>query len=128
MDGDLETIAAAWRRCRPYIEAALKTCPSHAIEDIERGVERGDFQFWAGRRCAAITEICVYPRAKAIHHWLSGGDLKELVRQERQIEAWGRSQGCAFIFGSSTDRPGFRRVMERLGYVPGQIEYWKDLT
>lgn len=123
-----ETVAQAWARCRPYIEAALKTSISHTIGDIEGGIESGLYQFWAGQHCAAITEICQYPQRKAIHHWLSGGDLKELVRQGAQIEAWGASLGCTMIFGSSADRPGFRRLMERLGYSVGQIEYMKDLT
>lgn len=123
-----ETPAEAWRRCRSYIEAALATCPSHTIEDVERGIERGEFRFWPGENCAAITEICVYPHAKGLHHWLSGGDLKELIVQGRVIEAWARAQGCKWIFGSSADRPGFRRVMERLGYSVGQIEYSKDLS
>ena len=122
-----ESVAEAWARCRAYIEAALKTCPTHTIEDIEAWLAEGRLQFWPGERCAAITEISEYPRLRALHHWLSGGDLRELMAQGRVIEAWAKAQGCTVIFGSSADRPGFRRVMERQGYVAGQIEYSKDL-
>lgn len=122
-----ETPAEAWTRCRPYIEAALKTCRSHTIEDVEAGIAAGQFQFWPGQNCAAVTEICDYPRLKALHHWLSGGDLRELVRQGLYMEEWARQQGCAAIYGTSADRPGLRRVMRRIGYEVGQIEYAKDL-
>lgn len=118
----------AWARCRPYIEAALATCHTHTIEDVEAGIEAGLFQFWPGRNCAAVTEICTYPRRRALHHWLSGGDLHELVRQSFSMESWATLNGCTAIYGTSADRPGLRRVLSRLGYEVGQIEYNKDLT
>ena len=121
------TAAADWPRCRGWIEAALATCPTHAIADVEAGVEAGLFQFWAGARCAAVTEVCAYPRLKALHHWLSGGDLRELLEQREHIEAWARGAGCTAMFGSSA-RPALGRVLARHGYGRGQIEYWKELT
>ena len=97
------------------------------IEDVEAGVEAGRFQFWAGARCAAITEIAVYPRKRVLHHWLSGGDLRELLVQRGAIEDWARRQGCDAICGSSA-RPALGRVLKPYGYGRGQIEYWKELT
>lgn len=123
-----ESVAEAWARCRPYIEAAVKTCGTHDISDIEQLIAAGKAQFWPGAKCAAVTEVCSFPTGVALHHWLSGGDLKELLRQGRQIEEWARRQGFKRVFGSSEDRPGFRRVMDHLGYSAGQIEYFKDLT
>lgn len=122
------TTAADWSRCRHWIVAALETCPTHTIEDIEAGIETGHFQFWAGDNCAAVTVIHPFPRMKAIQHWLSGGDLRELVRQAAHIETWAKSIGCTGIWGTSDDRAGLRRVMGRLGYRVGQIEFWKELT
>lgn len=119
---------ASWERCRAWIEAALKTCPTHGIEDVEAGIKSGAFQCWAGPNCVAVTEICVFPKGKMLHHWLSGGDLRELLLQVRELESWAKAQGCVAIYGSSADRPAFRRVMDRNGWVRGQIEYQKDLT
>ncbi len=122
-----ETPAAAWARCRAWIEAALETCPTHAIEDVEAGIEAGQFQFWPAEACAAVTQIAVYPRRTVLHHWLSGGELRALLEQRGRIETWARSIGCDAICGSSA-RPALGRILKPYGYGRGQIEYWKDLT
>jgi hypothetical protein len=114
-----------WQRCRPYIEAALTTCPTHGIEDVEAGCAAGLYQFWPGKACATITEVCQYPRMRLLHHWLCGGDLKELLRQVDDIETWARLHDCAGIFGSSA-RPVLGRVLKAKGYERGQIEWTKE--
>jgi hypothetical protein len=119
---------ASWDRCRAWIVAALETCPTHGIEDVEAGIKSGKFQCWAGPNCVSVTEVCEYPKLKALHHWLSGGDLRELIEQGKELEAWAKARGCTLMFGTSKDRPAFRRVMERQGYSVGQLEYFKDLT
>lgn len=122
-----ETSAAAWARCRRWIEAALHSCPTHAIEDVEAGIASGQFQFWPEPSCAAVTEISVYPQLTVLHHWLSGGDLRALLAQRAAIEDWARAVGCEAICGSSA-RPALGRILKPYGYGRGQIEYWKDLT
>jgi hypothetical protein len=115
-----------WDRCKHYIEAALVTCRTHNIDDIQTGISTKHYQFWPGANCAAVTEVCEYPRVRLLHHWLCGGDLRELLAQVNRIEAWAKGIGCAGIFGSSA-RPVLGRVLRSRGYVQGQIEYMKDL-
>jgi GNAT superfamily N-acetyltransferase len=122
-----ETAAAAWIRCRPYIEAALaRAGGTHGVDDVARLVEQGRAHFWPGRRCAVVTEFYLYPRVKACNLWLLGGDLRELLQLRPAIEAWAKAQGCARILGGGPRR-GWERVLKPLGYRPEWIIYSKEL-
>ncbi len=129
MDGALtrETPADAWARCRPFIEAALaRAGGTHGIEDVATLIAQGRAHFWAGRRCAVVTEFYDYPRLKACNYWLLGGDLKELLRLQPAIEAWARAQGCTRMLGGGPRR-GWERVLAKMGFRPGWIIYFKEL-
>ena len=116
-----------WHRCRHWIEAALHYARgTHTIEDIEDGIARGQFVFWSGKRCAIITEIIHYPRARVMHYFLIGGDLKELVEyMEPRITAWAKSQGCHAVSGAG--RPGFERVFAKSGFKPAWRVIFKEI-
>jgi len=115
-----------WERCRGWIEAALTTCPTHNIDDVQTGISTGHFQFWPGERCAAVTEVNDYPRVRMLHFWLLGGDLKELLTMRPMIEDWGRRVGCKAVTGEGRDAWG--RVLIKHGYRRGPSEFAKDLT
>ena len=116
-----------WLRCRHWIEAALPYARgTHTIEDIEDGIERGQFVFWSGRKCAVITEILNYPRKRVLHYFLLGGDLKELIGfMEPRISAWAKTQGCVGVSGAG--RAGFERVFARSGFEPAWRVIYKDI-
>jgi hypothetical protein len=123
-----ETAAAAWRRCLPYVEAALaRAGGTHEIEDVERLIGEGWAHFWPGRRCAVVTELYRYPRLTACNLWLMGGELKELLALRPHIEDWARAQGCTRILGGGPRR-GWARVLAPVGYKPEFIIYSKDLS
>lgn len=130
MDRDLappETPADVWRRCRPYIEAALvRAGGTHGLDDVARLVEQGKAHFWPGRRCAVVTEFYCYPRLKACNFWLLGGELKELLQMLPVIEDWARAQGCTRMLGGGPRR-GWERVLKPMGYRPEWIIYCKEL-
>lgn len=116
-----------WLRCRPWIEAALTYADgTHTIEDIEAGIASGRFQFWAGKRCALVTEIIEYPRLKALNFFLIGGDLGELMQLEPQISGWARAHGCSRALG--VGRKGFERVFAAHGFRPKWTYIAKDLA
>lgn len=122
-----ESPAAAWGRCRPYVEAALEHAGGgHGIEDVQAGIVAGDYQFWPGRKCAVVTEILSSPRLKILNFWLLGGDLRELLVMRPQIEAWALSQGCGRAMGGGVSR-AWTRVLAKAGYAPRWIVFTKEL-
>lgn len=125
-----ETAAAAWSRCRPYIDAALAHAGGgYRIEDIEAGIESGLFHFWPGSRCAVVTEFQSAPHLKVLNFWLLGGELKELLAMRPHIERWAKAHGCArAIGGGVADKPGWGRILAAGGYEPRWIIYSKELA
>lgn len=87
-----------WHRCKPFIEDALRYANgTHTIEDIEVAIASKAMQFWPGQQSAVITEIHVYPRKKALHYFLAGGNLEELSRMRPFIELWAHQIQCTHI-------------------------------
>lgn len=82
---------------------------------MEAKIAAGEAVFWPGERSAIVTEFIDYPRHKALHFWLSGGDMDELVeRMQPIIEAWGRALGCTH--SGVAGREGWKRVLNAKGY------------
>lgn len=99
---------------RKYIEAALEYAGgTHAVEDIQAGINAGSLQFWPGPNSAIVTEIIEYPRQRALNFFLAGGTLPELEVMVPHIEQWGRERGCTIaVF---TGRPGWERTFLKNG-------------
>lgn len=110
-----------------YIAKALEWQDTHCIEDVEKMVEEGYAQLWLGEQSAAVTEVITYPRAKALHLWLCGGDLDEIVDEMLpRAEAWARAEGCTKL--TTGGRKGWDRVMKRAGFTPVASICAKDLS
>ena len=111
-----------------YIAAALEHAPkTHSLDDIRAGVLDGDFQLFAGRDSAILTQIQVYPQRKVLGVLLAGGHLDELHDMLPHVLAWARGLGCssAFIAG----RPGWARTFLRTeGWRQTQVVLEKELT
>jgi hypothetical protein len=124
---DTRTAASEWTRCRHFIESALARSPGFEnIADIERGIAEGRYQFWPGEKCAAITEIADFARAKMLVVLHGGGDLAELIdRLEPALCAFARAAGCDGIMGLG--RKGWERVCEKRGYRFGWVTMVKML-
>lgn len=107
-----------WARCRPWLEAALEYDGGfHGLADVRAAVEAGEAHFWPGVRSAVVTQFWDFPRLKAIHYWLAGGELDEIVEQmQPTINAWGRAHGCekSIICG----RLGWKKPLAACGYEP----------
>lgn len=114
-------------RCSKWLEAALEySGGTHGIEDIAEGVRDGRFQFWPAPRAAAITEIIVYPRLKALNWFLAGGDLDELKAMRPYVELWAKQQGCSR--STFAGRRGWERTfLKDEGYEPKWFVVSKEL-
>jgi hypothetical protein len=118
---------ADWRRCAPLIEAALlHQGGGYEIEDVLEGVRSGEFQFWAGRCAAVITEIICQPHNKVLNFWLLGGDLGELLDMRPHIEVWARRMGCVRVQGGGVHQ-AWGRVLAKAGYRPRWTIFAKEL-
>lgn len=118
---------AEWTRCRPWLEATLATgLGFETIEDVERLIRDCVYQFWPGKRAAAITQIVPFPRTKVLIVRMAGGDLDELIEMEKEFCKFARANGCSKIMGEG--RKGWGRVCERMGYRFGYLMMAKDLT
>ena len=117
-----------WQRCRSWITAALKRSPGfETIEDVERFVSEGKYQFWPGRQSAAITEIAQFAAKKVLIVQHAGGDLAELIDEmEPAFCSFARAAGCDTIMGFG--RMGWKRVTEKRGYGFGWVAMVKHLS
>lgn len=117
-----------WARCRTWIEAALGYDGGfETIGSVEHAIATGEAVFWPGEHSAIVTQFWETREGKALHYWLCGGNLSEIVdRMQPQIDAWGKAQGCtrALICG----REGWRKVMRRFGYEPLWTAMERQLT
>jgi hypothetical protein len=108
-----------WRRCKPWIEAAIKRTPFYDIEDVEQRVEAGEYCFWPGQNAAAITEFITYPNGKALNVFAGGGEsnaslLEFLEEFEPAMCAWAKANDCRWVIGFG--RPGWGPLLNPRGY------------
>src|SRR5262245_38578511 len=100
---------------RPWIEAALEySGGTHTIQDIKAAIEAGRMGLIPLERSAFVVEIVEYPRLKALHIFLAGGDLDELRSCNARMDATAKALGCSRI--TIAGRRGFVRTLKDLGY------------
>lgn len=110
--------AAEWRRCAPWLQAALDHAGrTHRLDDVLAMVLRGDARFWPAAGSALVAAIENDPGERRLLIWLAGGDRDEVEGQLLpQAEAWGRENRCrrSLVIG----RPGWERTLKTKGYAP----------
>jgi hypothetical protein len=66
---------------------------THTLDQVRSMVAAGEARFWAGSGAAMVTIIDDHPTFRALHIWLAGGDLSELVSSLRPAaEEWARAE------------------------------------
>lgn len=110
-------LPAEWATFRAGFARCLKhTGGTHAIEDLERGLLNGSFQFWTDGKVAALTEFVVYPQCKVLSLGFVAGRLTDSAGElYERIEAYAKQHGCKQVRGGG--RRGWLRVrLESKGY------------
>lgn len=103
------------KRCGQWLQDALDhSGGTHTLEDIEAGIRSGSLQFWPASRAAAVTEVIEYPRARALHLFLAGGDLDQLSEMEESATEFARQIGATQM--SIAGRRGWVRAFRDKGY------------
>ena len=113
-----------WERCRRWVEAALEYADGcFTIEDIRNRVASGQYQFWPGANSAVITEVIQYPRKRALHIFLAGGQMDELASMYPDVEAYARFRECTSV--TLSGRRGWLRSF--MAKYNGFTEQWVSL-
>jgi hypothetical protein len=116
-----------WERCKPYIADALSySFGTHAIEDIEAGIASGQFHFWPGDKCAAITEVFTFPRTKFLNVFLVGGDLSEIKAMQQDFISWAKFNQCSRLV--SCGRAGWVRALKDQGWKQEAISLHLEIS
>jgi hypothetical protein len=122
----MEELDAELERCRPWIEAALdRGGNTHEFEDIVYAVKTGTMQFWPAEDACAITEIIVYPRKRAFHVFLAGGNMDTIVDMDESAVYYAKLNGCTIM--SIAGRKGWQRVLTDKGYKNTLTVLMKEL-
>ena len=113
-------------RCRPWIEAALSySGNTHHFEDIVAGVKSGTMQLWPAPHSCLVTELVIYPRKKLLNIFLAGGELKELMSMQPDVQKWAIREGCDG--GMISGRRGWDRPLKNLGWKFQHVYYTKEI-
>ena len=117
---------AEMQRCRKWIEAALEySGGTHDYQDIVESVKTGAMQFWPAEDACAITEIIVYPRKRAFHVFLAGGNMDTIVDMDESAVYYAKINGCTIM--SIAGRKGWQRVLNEKGYKPYLTSLAKEI-
>jgi|TARA_Y100000289_G_C3929553_1_gene155552 hypothetical protein len=127
IDGDIiEELENEMERCRPWIQAALERGQNtHLFSDIVDSVKRGHMQFWPAEDACAVTEIIEYPRKKALHIFLAGGNMETIVDMNESAEHFARLNGCTIM--SVAGRKGWQKILSGKGYKPYVTSLAKEI-
>lgn len=105
------------KKWRPVIEESLEyALQSHTFDDVCRLVMMGHMQFFNFDNAFAIMEYKEYPRQKAYHCFLAGGDLQEVLACQYAIIEVARRAGCDIV--SLSGRKGWERAFRNSGWEP----------
>lgn len=106
-------LTAQLERCRPFLEPAILDGTPWA--EIVSAVMAGKAQLWPGDAAAMVTQVLEEKQGRALHVWLGGGEMTDLLALQPAVAAWGRSMGCnhATIEG----RQGWGKMLKANGWA-----------
>lgn len=116
-----------YNRCKKWLEDALEyNDTGQTLDDVERGLQTGEYLLWPGRNSAVVTEHFETPQGKFLNFFLAGGDLDELAQMLKPIEDWARADGVSKI--TLYGRRGWARsFMKQAGYQTRWVVMTKDI-
>lgn len=98
----------------------------YPIAWLDAQVFAGFIAAWATAGAGILAKLDTYPTGLTeVHFMAAAGDLPACIELSRDVEAWGRSLGCAASVIES--RPGWVKAMKPEGYSTHQVCLRKDL-
>lgn len=115
----------AWPQVSGWLDDALKKTGSLlTVDDLRRNVRTGNYRLWLVDRedrvvAAMVTEIVRGGNGCAVYVVALGGTgmddwLEDVVES---LDAYSRANECKYVV--EMGRPGWSRVLERLGWTEG---------
>ena len=104
-----------WLRLRHLLVPAIELQDLYALEDIENGIQNGQFQLWPASESIMITEVVTYPQKRIMNLLFCGGDVEELLAMLPEFERFATYFGCSRLYGGG--RKGWQRFLKRHGFV-----------
>ena len=121
---DVRTFLKTYKK---LIEKALKYNPgTHTYEDVVNGISNQSMIFWPGKDSFIITELNKFPQKRALHIFLSAGNLDELGKMRPAIEDFASKAKCDFI--TIAGRPGWKRLGKQFGYKAVWTYLFKEIA
>jgi hypothetical protein len=116
-----EQAVAEFARCRPWLEAAIEKQAGGTItiDDVAAAIGQGTMHFWPGPKCAAVTELAIFPRKRFLNVTLAGGDLDGIIDMIPSWKAFAGALGCERV--TCVGRPGWERVLAPLGWKKAHV-------
>jgi hypothetical protein len=126
-DGEMPVWAEKFKECEKYIADALEYCNgTHDLQDVADQIARGELQLWPANETALVSQVITYPKRKAIHIFLAGGNIDELINMEESVFSWAKMQGCDMLTFSG--RLGWSRSkLKQRGYKTDHMMMVKEL-
>ena len=111
-----------------YIKEALCYDVQHfTIEEIEVGVELGEYQLWESPNSAMITSgVNLQNGGIGVQVLAAGGDLEEIKGLLSVVEQEARASGCEIL--TTVGRKGWKSTAKEIGWDDVASIYIKRLT
>lgn len=87
---------------------------THTFDDVVSMVLQNRVLFFPFDKAFVIMEKVDYPRFSVFHCFLAGGELKEVLAAQDEMEIVGRKLGCKYL--SIAGRLGWQRTLRDLGW------------
>jgi hypothetical protein len=101
---------------RSHIQSALVHAgDTHSVDDVGAMIAAGHAQLWPGPASLLVSEIVEFPRHKALHFFLAGGRMAEVLALSDIAIDWGRREGCSRF--TLAGRKGWARVLASRGWT-----------
>lgn len=105
------------RRWKTTIEECLTYAQhSHTFDDVCQMVLMGRLQFYSFPKAFAIMEYKEFPRQKAYHCFLAGGELESVLDCQDYIINIAKSISCNVV--TLSGRKGWERAFKQSGWHP----------
>ena len=94
-----------------HLRSALKHAgDTHSLEDVVELLNSGEAKLYCTKNSTIVTQEFEYPKAKQLHFWLAGGDLKDIIKNGHAIAAEAKKRNFTKV--SIIGRPGWERKLK----------------